>query len=110
MIEYIVYLTGNYYQNFINLSRIEIGVPNMKEIDGIYENGKISLLEQPNCNKSKVKIRFIKERREVGQENTFPSKKMGEMKKITRKDLYGEYLSSGIRKSEYGMWNVEYGS
>jgi len=66
----------------------------MKEIDGIYKDGKISLLEHPNYKKAKVKIRFVKELDEQNYDINLPTKKLGKIKNISRKALYGEYLSN----------------
>ena len=65
----------------------------MEEIEGIYKDGKISLLQQPDHKKAKVKIQFIEDIDNNDSEKTFPTKKLGKIKNISRKDIYGEFLS-----------------
>jgi hypothetical protein len=62
-------------------------------IEAVYDNGEFFLEEIPNVKKAKVFITFIQEINDVKGKITFPTKKLGKIKRIEREDLYGDYLS-----------------
>ncbi len=71
----------------------------MQTLEAVYDCGRIIFKDSINISKAKVLVTIIEELEETNinaksKQINFPTKNLGKIKKINRRDIYEEYLSN----------------